>query len=120
MAGNKIGYIEIDDESIETKISNSVSISEQEVHISFMRDESFAIIYTSDSTYITKLDKLCKESPKMYSVLENNGRSKTYRLEDKGLLTLRKKKRELTEEQRRAAGERMKQYHLSKSSEDDT
>jgi hypothetical protein len=38
----------------------TVSIEEQEVCINMMRDEKFATIYASDSTYITKLDRLCK------------------------------------------------------------
>ena len=40
----------------------TVSIEEQEICINAMRDEKFATIYASDSTYITKLDKLCKET----------------------------------------------------------
>lgn len=43
-------------------INMSVSIEEQEICINAMRDEKFATIYASDSTYITKLDKLCKEA----------------------------------------------------------
>ena len=113
MAG-KNGYIELN-ESVDTRGSNTISISEQEVHISFNRDENFATIYTSDSTYITKLDKLCKESPDMYLLIADTGRGKTYHLKDKGLISLRKKKKELSDEQRQAAGERMKQYHISKS-----
>lgn len=47
----------------------TVSIEEQEIYINAMRDEKFATIYASDSTYITKLDRLCKESPDMYSLI---------------------------------------------------
>ena len=32
-------------------------IHEQETNINFMRDEDIAVIYTSDSTTITKMDK---------------------------------------------------------------
>ena len=35
-------------------INMSVSIEEQEICINAMRDEKFATIYASDSTYITK------------------------------------------------------------------
>lgn len=42
----------------------SPSVAEQEVHISWMRDEDFAKIYASDSTAITRLDKLCRTSPR--------------------------------------------------------
>ncbi len=68
---NKSGYVDIDKNNsfTEPKLLNSVSISEQEVHINFMRDENFATIYTSDTTYMTKLDKLCKISPDMYSLI---------------------------------------------------
>ncbi len=115
---NKSGYIDIDvneNNHFEgPKLSNSVSISEQEVNINFMRDEDFATIYTSDTTYMTKLDKLCKTSPDMYSLISDTGRGKTYRVEDKTLISFRAKKRELSEEQKIAAGERMRQYQASK------
>lgn len=112
---SKSGYIEIDenDNFSESKLSNSVSISEQEVCINFMRDEDFATIYTSDTTYMTKLDKLCKTSTDMYSLTSDTGRGKTYRVEDKTPISFRAKKRELSEEQKIAAGERMRQYQAS-------
>jgi len=115
---NKSGYIDINenDNFAESKLSNSVSISEQEVCINFMRDEDFATIYTSDTTYVTKLDKLCKTSPDMYSLISDTGRGKTYHVEDKTLIRFRAKKREMSEEQKIAAGERMKQYQESKRS----
>ena len=114
---SKSGYIDVEESVEEPKLSNSVSISEQEVCINFMRDENFATIYTSDTTYMTKLDKLCKTSPDMYSLLSDTGRGKTYRVEDKTLISFRAKKikRELTEEQKIAAGERMRQYHASRN-----
>ncbi len=114
---SKSGYIETYEIIEESKLSNSVSISEQEVCINFMRDEDFATIYTSDTTYMTKLDKLCKTSPDMYSLIADTGRGKTYRVEDKTLISFRaKKKRELSDEQKIAAGERMRQYQASKRS----
>jgi len=106
---NKLGYIDINenDSLLEPKLSNSVSISEQEVCINFMRDKAFATIYTSDTTYMTKLDKLCKTSPDMYSLISDTGRGKTYRVEDKTLISSRSKKKEISEEQKIATGERM-------------
>ncbi len=104
------------DSFVEPRSSNSVSISEQEVSINFMRDEDFATIYTSDTTYMTKLDKLCKSSPDMYSLISDTGRGKTYRVEDKTLISFRTKKRELSEEQKIAASERMRQYQVSRRS----
>lgn len=117
---NKSEYINVEEneEAIigEPKLPNSVSISEQEVCINFMRDENFATIYTSDTTYMTKLDKLCKTSPDMYSLISNTSIGKTYRVEDKTLISFRVKKRELSEEQKIAAGERMRKYHLNRKS----
>lgn len=112
---SKSGYIDTEENIEEPKLSNSVSISEQEVCINFMRDENFATIYTSDTTYMTKLDKLCKTSPDMYSLIADTGRGKTYRVEDKTLISFRAKKRELSEEQRIAAGKRMRHYHESRN-----
>ena len=84
---SKSGYINIEENEVviieEPKLSNSVSVSEQEVSINFMRDEDFATIYTSDTTYMTKLDKLCKKNPDMYSLIADTGIGKTYRVEDK-------------------------------------
>lgn len=117
---SKSGYISIDKNEEapieEQKLSNSVSISEQEVCINFMRDEEFATIYTSDTTYMTKLDKLCKTSPDMYSLIADTGRGKTYRVEDKTLISFRAKKREVSEEQKLAAGERMRKYQANRHS----
>ena len=107
-------YIE-DEELLELKSPNSVPIYEQEVCINMMRDEKTATIYTSDSTYITKLDKLCTSSPDMYSVIEETKCGKTYLLQDKTLVSFRAKKKELSDEQRQAAGERMRKYQASKT-----
>ena len=102
----------------ETIIKNtSVPIDEQELHIHWMRDEDFATIYTSDTTQMTRLDKLCKTSPDMYSLIANTGRGKTYRLEDKGLVSLRAKKREMSEEAKEAASQRFKDMWANKNGE---
>lgn len=92
----------------------SLSIAEQEVNISWMRDEDFAKIYASDSTTITKLDKLCKTSPDMYKLVSETPVGKSYICMDKSLISFRAKKRELSEEQKEAAGERMRQYQASR------
>jgi hypothetical protein len=79
-----------------------------------MRDEDFATIYTSDSTQMTRLDKLCTNSPDLYTLIEDTGIGKKYKCHDKDLISFRKKKRELTDEQKEAAGERMRKYQASK------
>ena len=92
----------------------SLPIAEQEVHVSWMRDENFAKIYASDSTTITRLDNLCKTAPDMYKLVNETSVSKSYICMDKTLISFRSKKRELTEEQKEAAGERMKKLHANK------
>lgn len=96
---------------VEERKNVSVSIDEQETHISYMRDESYAKVYTSDSTQITRLDKLCRTNPNMYKTIEDTGRGKSYLILDKGLISFRAKKREMTEEQKRIAAERMRKLH---------
>ena len=63
---------------------------------------------------MTKLDKLCKANPDMYSLIADTGRGKTYRVEDKTLVSFRAKKREMSDEQKIAAGERMRQWQANK------
>lgn len=92
----------------------SLSVAEQEVTISWMRDEDFAKIYASDSTAITRLDKLCRTSPDMYKLVNETSVGKSYICMDKTLISFRARKRELSEEQKEAAGERMRQYQASR------
>lgn len=106
------------EEPKERVINNNVSSDEQETNISYMRNEPFAKIYTSDSTQITRLDKLCKESPEFYQLDYDTGRGKGYILKDKSLISFRSKKttRTLTEEQKKAAAERFAKARASKKS----
>lgn len=93
----------------------NIPLEEQETVIHFMRGEDFATISTTDSTMITKMTKLCDNNPDMYKVINEDGASKIYRCCDKSMVSLRQKKREVTEEQRKAAGERMRKYQASKN-----
>lgn len=107
------GYINGDIE--DRPMNNTVAISEQETSVSYMRDEEHAIIYTSDTTQMTRLDKLCRTSPDMYSLIANTGRGKTYRVTDKGLISFRAKKREMSEEAKEAASQRFKDMWAEKN-----
>ena len=96
---------------VEERKNLSVGIEEQETHISYMRDESFAKVYTSDSTQMTRLDKLCKINPHASKLIENTCRWKSYLISDKWFISFMAKKREMTEEQKRIAAERMRKLH---------
>lgn len=89
----------------------SLPISEQETTTNFMRDEDYAIVYTSDTTMMTKFDKLCKNSPEYYSVIEETKYGKRYKISDKTLVSYRQKKKEMSEENKNAASERFKKLH---------
>ncbi len=86
-----------------------LTIQEQELHISAARDEEFVTAYCSDSLWIAKMDKLVNKSPELFEVVAENDVSKTYRF-PKRLLTIRSSivKRDLTDEQRKIVGERLK------------
>ena len=76
-----------------------------------MRDQDFAIVYTSDTTMITKFNKLCKNSPEYYSLIERNKYGNRYKIADKTLVSYRQKKKEMSEENKNAASERFKKLH---------
>ena len=48
----------------------SIILQEQETVVNFGRTDDYAIVYTSDSTQMTKLDKKVKENPNVWSVIE--------------------------------------------------
>lgn len=86
----------------------STSISEQETTINFARQDGYATIWTSDRTVMTRLDKLVKESPEYWRLQEEAcdkfGEliSKTYRLQDKRLISFRKARMVLSDEAKEA------------------
>lgn len=106
-----------------------VANEEQETVINFPRREDYAIVWTSDTTVMTKLDGLCKKSDEY--VLVETGRlklggeviSKTYKVKDKSLISFRAKKMEresrpMTDEQRLAMIERLEKARQAKAEKD--
>lgn len=99
-----------------------LSIEEQETHVSFNRSADKAIVYTSDTTTMTKLDKLVSAAEtewKLESVSRLHGGEivgKTYSC-PKSFISFRTKKvsRELSEDQRRELSERMKRNRVVES-----
>ena len=91
-------------------------IEEQETTIQMDRNSDVATVYTSDYTYMTKLDKHVEGNPDEWrlvgiSRLGGDIVGKTYEC-PKRLISFRSKtmtrEREYTEEERRAIGERLK------------
>lgn len=87
----------------------NLSIDEQEICINAMRDEDFATAYISDRTWITKFDKLVEKSPDLFEVVSETEYGKTYKF-PKRLISIRSSivTREMTEEQKMLAAERLK------------
>lgn len=106
-----------------------VAFDEQETVISISRRDDYAIVWTSDTTVMTKLDGLCEKSDQY--VLVETGRSKlggeviskTYKIKNKSLVSFRAKKMEresksLTDEQKLAMIERLKKARATKAGKD--
>ena len=105
-----------------------LGVLEQETTISFMRNSDICTVYTSDNTVITKLDKLVenKKAPCWRLKAEHRLHSgelvgKTYETH-KRLISFRSDivAREMTEEQREAVAERMKELRKRKRKEEFT
>lgn len=99
-------------EDIETISCNA---TEQETSVTFLRQENVMKIYTSDNTTLTDLKKKLRDNPSEWKCWEgprnSDGTISGYFFEaPKDLLTFRTKtvSREMTEEQRQAAAERLR------------
>ena len=114
-------YIPEEDEEIKL---GSFPVAEQETHIHWMRTDSYAEVYTTDKTVMTKLDRLCEESPENYKVIDIGTLkgvpiAKTYKISDQKLVSFRSRKitRELTEEQKKEITQRLNNARSPKSAE---
>lgn len=107
---------------------SAVLPDEQETTISFSRDNKEVDVWTSDTTMMTKLDRLCKDSPNEYKCIEV-GKSldgllanKRYTIKNKKLVSFRSAttKRKISDEQRKALAQRMRDLNKSKSTNNNT
>ena len=87
----------------------ALSIEEQELCINAAREDDYATAYCSDTTWITKFDKLVAKSPDLFEVVAETSWGKTYKFPKK-LLSIRSSivTREMTEEQKHIASERLR------------
>lgn len=84
---------------------------EQEVIITMSAVDNLAEVYVADPVYMRRLDKLVEKDPNSYKVKSRNVYSATYTMPKKLLkFWVQREPRELTEEQRIAARERLKKY----------
>lgn len=106
----------------------SVPVIEQETNVTFMRDSEYAEVYTSDTTVMTRLDKLVeREDCPDWSLKQNiydqfgNLCGKIY-ITKKNLVSFRSVKttREINDEQRQELRERMEAWRARKKLESET
>ena len=85
---------------------------EQETVINFNAGESKATLYTRDPMVMRKLDALVNDHPDTFKCIGDTDIDKTYEL-PKSSITFRKP-RNISEAQRNAARERMRQFNGSR------
>ena len=88
-----------------------ISRYEQETVINFNAGECKATLYTRDPTVMRKLDALVNDYPDAFKCIGDTDIDKTYEL-PKSSITYRKP-RNISEAQRNAARERMRQFNGS-------
>ena len=102
-----------------------IPISEQETVIQFNREGNGCTIWTSDSTMITKLNRLCKTASTFYKLVratktqDGEAAGNLYELSDKKMLSLRSVKpsrptKVLSEEEKAAMVERLREARIAK------
>ena len=86
---------------------------EMETTINFNAEEKHALLDTRDPVMVRRMDRLVKEFPDIYQVVEETSIGKTYRFPKR--YAMPKKPRVLTEEQRLKASERFRAYRKEKT-----
>lgn len=102
---------------------SAVSPSEQETIISYSRDDKTAEVWTSDTTVMTRLDKMCVKAPQNYQCIEVGKTldglltNKKYKIADKKLVSFRTEigTRNMSDEHRAKVAEHMRNYRKSQS-----
>lgn len=85
----------------------TLSREEQEVIFSSSRTEDMMECYTTDPTYMTKMDKLVAKNPELFKLIREDEVAKVYEFPKK-LLTIRANFKQLSEEQRQAVADRFR------------
>lgn len=91
----------------------SLKKCEQEVVINFNAEDDFATVYSSSPVWIRKLNKLCASNPKDYKLIDTQTADDGMLISHtwtcpKSFITLKAKKRTMSEEQRKASADRLR------------
>ena len=112
---------------IELKSTDCTDVEEQETTITYGRKDTLAYVYCSDNTVLTKIQKLLNTEGsewKLIRIIKNQeGNPTGYEFTvPKKMISLKAKKkagRELTEEERKALGERLRGIRKASNSDAD-
>lgn len=85
---------------------------EQETIINFNAEDKIATLYTRDPAVIRKVDSLVNDHPDTFKCIDETDIDKTYEM-PKSAITYRKP-RNISEANRKAASERMRQFNGSR------
>ena len=101
----------------------NLTLEEQEIIVSYAgRPDTFSV-YTSFPHWMKKLDRYCEENPDQWKKVKeywNDDRRVAASYEaDRDLFTLRLKKRQVSEEQRKAAAERLAKYRAEQEGDEE-
>ena len=98
---------------------------EREVLVSWYTTDDFCRVYTSDYVYMSRFDKLCKENPDTWECerveyQDGDVVAKSYKVPVKCISFRREpaKGREMTEEEKTIAAERLRKARESKKNHD--
>lgn len=94
-----------------------LTLDEQEIIVTMNGRTDTISIYTSYPHWIKRLDKYCEENPEQWKctdvgILDGEVASKSYTA-PKDFLKLQKRKRYVSDEQRKASAERLAKYRKS-------
>ena len=100
-----------------------IPIDEQETIIILGRDSQIALISTTDTRHMNKFDKLVKNNPAEWRlhgdyICGGDVVEKEYECPI-NLISFRKATKIISDEQKEAAAERMRQYHAEKKGDSD-
>lgn len=93
----------------------NLSREEQEVIFSSSRIDDMMECYTTDPTYMTKMDKLVAKNPELFKLVREDEVCKVYEFPKK-LFTIRANFKQLSEEQKQAASDRFRKLWEEKKS----
>ena len=93
-----------------------LTAEERETAITYDDSTEVATIYTANTALRKKLNKLCEQFPDTYQLKESNEFSSTYMCANKKLIKFGKPSK-ISEEERKARSENMKQIQLRRQSQ---